>query len=370
MANINQHNIEVEQGENVPPVQNEPRFTLTYLASLVHTTFSGNRSELHDFLADCNNAFELAQPDQHRALLLAVLAKIRSPAKANLAPYSFLSWNELKEKLKLLYQDKKHLVQLNEELNACKQAPGESISQFYNRIELIVSRVISATSQNCVERTLLPGMIASIKDNALNRFVHHSVPHISSFLRGRDFNTLNDAFTIALGEERAANVHKTNRPSFTSKYCRKCRKEGHFTGDCRNSNNQNYTNNKYCSICKNNSHNTVDCFKKSQIRVLSNNSNINMAKTKKSCRYCKKFGHELEECHKLKFVQEKKKGLRKYCRHCKSDTHNEDECNRNNPSNGKNGFNNKKSSLNYLRCPPVDTGTEDNGTSIHMVSFS
>lgn len=76
-----------------------PRYPITYLSSLITSTFSGDHNTLSDFLSDCNNAFELCHPDQQHALLLTVLAKIKSPDKSTLNPYTFRSWDELKIKL-------------------------------------------------------------------------------------------------------------------------------------------------------------------------------------------------------------------------------------------------------------------------------
>lgn len=317
-------------------------FTLTYLASLIGSTFNGNRSELPDFIADCNNAFELASPEQHRPLIITVLSKIKAPAKTQLCPYTFKTWKDLKEKLKLLYQDKKHYVQLMEELNSLKQNPNENVTQYYQRVEEISGRVLSAAQQNCDDKNLIEGKLATIKENALSRFIHHSHPQISAFLRGREIKNLNEAFTLALAEERALNIHKKGFKS--SKYCRNCRTETHNTNECRRSNN----NNKYCSFCKNNSHNTIDCFKKGQIKTVQ----VQAAFTK-ICRYCKNKGHDINECRKLKFKTQNQSTGNKYCANCKMNNHNTYECRR--TRNDEKNVNNTKGSLNYMRRPVQDT---------------
>ena len=80
---------------------------------------------------------------------------------------------------KLLYQDKKHHVQLIEELSSIKQGQQENITQFYQRLEELVGRILSSTKQSCSEANLLPGKIASVDENALNRFLFHCHPQVS-----------------------------------------------------------------------------------------------------------------------------------------------------------------------------------------------
>lgn len=52
------------------------RYASAYLSSLIINTIDGNRATLSDFIADCTNAFELANFDQKRALLTITLPKI------------------------------------------------------------------------------------------------------------------------------------------------------------------------------------------------------------------------------------------------------------------------------------------------------
>ncbi|KAL6953673.1 hypothetical protein U1Q18_051904, partial [Sarracenia purpurea var. burkii] len=127
----------------------------------------GDRSTLSDFLADCTNAFELAHEDQSEPFSRP-LSQNSKPAKASLAAYSFHSWNELKEKLKLHYQDRQHEVTLMEELANCRQLPSESVTQYYTRIEQLVAKLITAAVQNNIDPSLIPGKISCIKENALN----------------------------------------------------------------------------------------------------------------------------------------------------------------------------------------------------------
>ncbi|KAF2886324.1 hypothetical protein ILUMI_19849 [Ignelater luminosus] len=183
-------------------------FTIEFLCKLIPQEFSGDRYELGPFIANCNNANDLASDNQKTALLYYILSKITGRAKEQLAQQSFRNWNDLKEKLKTLYQDKKHYCQIMEDLNNCKQNLNESVSDFFQRLELLNSRALSATQQYTIDKTLLPGKLQSINEITLNRFIYHSTPQISQMLRWKDF-TLNEAYAAAVAEERALNIYKS-----------------------------------------------------------------------------------------------------------------------------------------------------------------
>lgn len=245
--------------------QSIPNFSIEFLCKLIPKEFSGNRYELGQFLANCNNAIALASPNQHTPLLYFILSKISGRAKEQLAQQQFDNWDELKEKLKILYQDKKHYCQLMEELNNCRQNYSESVSDFFQRLEVLNSRAISAVQQYTSDHRDIPGKIQAINEITLNRFVYHSHPSISQMLRWKDFDSLNSAYTAAIAEERALNIQKPK-----TKFCKICNRKNHDTSQCR--------------------------YKKPVER------NINQVTSElKVCRYCKNTGHLIEECRKRIF---------------------------------------------------------------------
>ncbi|KAF5278273.1 hypothetical protein FQR65_LT15707 [Abscondita terminalis] len=204
--------------------------SLEFLCKLISTEFSGNRYDLGQFLANCNNANHLASENQKIPLLFYILSKITGRAKEQLAQQSFQSWEDLKCKLKDLYQDKKHYCQLMEELNNSKQNPNENISQYFQRIELLNARALSAVQQYTSDPNLLQGKIHTINEITLNRFIYHSHPAISQMLRWKDFDNLNAAFTAALTEEKALNIHK---PYQKRLFCKICKRTNHETSQCK-----------------------------------------------------------------------------------------------------------------------------------------
>lgn len=154
----------------------EDTFSLTFLASLIPKPFSGNRSELNYFILDCISAFNLAKPNQITPLLCTVLSKIEDPAKTQLTNFTFENWDELKTKLKSLYQDKERYAQLFEELNNLKQFQKETMSQYYRRIELAQTNVLKEISLIETDEAMLSGSIKNIAQITLSRFIYHSQP--------------------------------------------------------------------------------------------------------------------------------------------------------------------------------------------------
>jgi len=79
-SSIDSH--EFEQHESVN--RNEPSCSLTFLCSLITKSFDGNRSELHEFIANCNSAFKFANETQSEQLMAFVISKITGSARAQM----------------------------------------------------------------------------------------------------------------------------------------------------------------------------------------------------------------------------------------------------------------------------------------------
>ncbi|KAK4885246.1 hypothetical protein RN001_001517 [Aquatica leii] len=219
--------------------------SLKFQCKLISTEFSGNRYDLGQFLANCNSANQLATENQKVLLLFYILSKITERERERLGQQTFQSWDSLKNKLKELYQDKKHYCQLVEELNNCKQRPNEDISKYFQIIELLNSRALSAVQQYTSDPKLLDGKIHTINEITLNRFIYHSHPAISQMFRWKEFLNLNSALTVALTEEKSLNIHKTfqKRP-----YCTVIKNNLDATGN-------QWKNNHDTNICKMNAMN-------------------------------------------------------------------------------------------------------------------
>lgn len=283
---------------------------LTVLFKFIKS-FSGERTELNTFITNVNSAFSLAQPNQKPSLFLYVVSQLSTNVINEIQISDISSWTELKNKLKLYYSHTKHLAQTHEELETIKQKQNETITEFFKRVEKVKNECIQAETLNCENQNELIGLKKAIQRTALRRFIIHCKPEISQMLRARDIATLNDAFTLALQEEKIINYTKSKSSSnSTSSYSNS------------NSNSHSTKSNLYCSYCKTHTHTTQNCKKKPNLyNKPHNNFNTNRNRThtfnnntasnsqfsnsprsnEKSCNYCKNLGHTIDECRKRQF---------------------------------------------------------------------
>lgn len=249
----------------------EQDFKISFLCSLIPKSFDGNRLELYEFLSNCDNANKFASEAQKEPLLAFIISRLTGNAKAQLRDKTVNDWEELQNILLQLYSDKKHYTQLMEELNTIRQNTNEPVVTFYNRIENLTTRILNSISNKSASEKR--GRTETISEIALQRFMYHTLPDISRFLRGRDFSTISSALTAALEEERALQMYKNVRgPSQVNQ------------------------NKKFCTICRKTNHNTNQCFRNKQKPIhqmtLQQRPKLNF------CDYCKKPYHTIEKCFK------------------------------------------------------------------------
>lgn len=259
------------------------KLSLEFLIKLMPDSFDGDRFKLRSFIKQIDSVFELAQPSQLQPLLLYVKSKIIGKAREQVDIHCNLTtWTEISELLIRLYQDKKSLDQLLEELIQMNQTANENVSQFYQRLEDLSSRILGIIHATETDPSKLSGRLVMIQDMTLNRFIYHTHPQISQMLRYRSFDNINNALTAASAEEKALRLaYKTN----ISK-CKICGRNNHTTNNC-------YKNkNKQMPISKN---------------IHYNQSNTNRQdQTPKQCKYCKNFGHTINECRKREYNNSRK----------------------------------------------------------------
>lgn len=269
-----------------------PEFQLTFLCSLIPRSFDGKRSEFHEFITNCNNAVELASESQQKPLFVYIISKLTGSVRSQLQGKTYKSWVELKEILCTFYQDKKHYIQLMEELNTLKQGMSESVGSFHERIDKLTTRLLSSISFKNENEHI--GKIETIKELALSRFLHHSKPEISRFLRSQQINEISDALCKAIEEERAINICSNEFKSKLSiKYCNFCKRNGHNSKDCFKKPNNNTTINFNQKSNHNHSHKNP-------------NGPSNFPNTDKFCNYCKNRGHLINECRKREYNNKRK----------------------------------------------------------------
>lgn len=159
-------------------------YELPFLIKLILEKFDGDRYRIRSFVKQIDGVFKLAAETQKPALLLYVKSRISGKAREQIDIHCNLTTWDLN-----LYQDKKSLDQLFEELNAIMQRKNENVSQFF-----LSSRILAAVHTSEQDESLLPGSIAMVTKMTLNRIIYHTHPQISQMLRYREFRTINLPF--------------------------------------------------------------------------------------------------------------------------------------------------------------------------------
>lgn len=285
----------------MPETSETSEFRLNFLCSLIPKSFDGKRSEFQEFLVNCKNAVELASDSQQKPLFVFIISRLTGSVRSQLQGKKYTNWEELKEILCTFYQDKKHYIQLMEELNTLKQGFSEPIMLYHERIDKIITRIIGSLSFK--DRNEEKIKIDTINELGLSRFIHHSKPEISRFLRAQNFDNLSDALTKAIEEERAIGISNNEFKPKNPKYCNFCKRNGHSNRECfKNKNNGNSINFNQKSQNQN--------FQNNQYRANNNNShansNTNTNFQVKICNYCKNKGHLISECRKREYNNNRK----------------------------------------------------------------
>lgn len=179
-------------------------------------SYDCNRDYLSAWITKCDRAFLLAQEDQTDVLFAFVQNKLTDKAQSVCTNSVFENWNDLKEFLKTRFGNRKHLTHLMFQLQSCKQLPNETVAQYISKIEICLKRLISCIKQNTENEDLLPGQLDSTNQLALHTFLMGINPQISQVLRSRNPTDLNDAFNIALEEEKFNLL--INKQNFEFKY--------------------------------------------------------------------------------------------------------------------------------------------------------
>lgn len=166
------------------------------------------------------------------------------------------------------------------------------------RIETALKKLLTSVKQICENNSELVGRLASINDLALQTFILNVKPEIGLILRSRQTKTLNEAFNVAIEEEKIQSLmreqHNKNRSTyFQNKNPNYNNSSGAYPK--YNNNNNNNNQNRSVKFVANDKKNSKG----------NNQSNFN---GEKFCKYCKNNGHVIDECRKLKFKNSQRKG--------------------------------------------------------------
>ena len=254
------------------------------LAERMINKYDGDKSNLHVFIDNCNNAFTLLNPVYKIAFVSVVLAKIEGNIRSTLLNRSFASWESLKEHLLENYSEKRTFAQWQLELNSCRQGNTESISRYSSRVENCFIKLIKSLDPKLTKEAR-EANVELLKKQALNIFISGLQPQLHILLKSQKPLTFEDAVSIAISEEQEIKsrqeMYLKQNYSPSIKKCLNCNKLGHLAFQCRNQptirhvqTNINNTNVPTCYNCQKKGHLARDCWSKRNTNT-SYNRNVN-----------------------------------------------------------------------------------------------
>ncbi|CAH0732030.1 unnamed protein product, partial [Brenthis ino] len=226
------------------------------LIKLIPTFDTSKTQEVYRFVRSCDSAFQLAADvEKQQILLVYALNNITGVGAPDIHCRQYAFWEDLKSYLIEKFSNVKTISHLNLELQSMFQKQGESLTDYYHRVDLCRSKIIEKLSTEIKDGTL-PGRIASTEETALSVFVNGLSSEIGTMLRTRGFQNLTEAGRFAIEEDKIRSMnasrqllfnHKPSKPSDTNrinytkpnithtphKICNYCKKPGHLISECR-----------------------------------------------------------------------------------------------------------------------------------------
>lgn len=242
--------------------------------------FDGSRDKLNAYLNNCRNAINLASSSQQDILLKYTLSQLEGRAESACSIKEFETWQQLEEFLKSQFGDRKHYAALLLDLQNCRQSNIETVNQFALRVESCLSKLLAEINISIPTRKKgeLAGRVAAMQDLALHTFTSGLNARLSTVVRCRDPETLNEAINFAVSEEKILQT-SSRQPSFNN-----------ANSFSRQSPQRPFQQNK--------------SFVQHGVNV-SNRPNDQRPAASTSgppvCRYCKAIGHTIDVCRKREY---------------------------------------------------------------------
>lgn len=249
--------------------------------------FDGSREKLTPFINNCKNALSLSSPPQTDILFKYILSQLEGRAESACSIKDFDNWLQLEEFLKSQFGERKHYAALLTDLQSCRQEIGDSVSQFALKVESCLSKLLTEINVSIPTKKKgeLAGRVAAMEDLAIHTFTVGLAPRLSTVVRCRDPETLNEAINIAISEEKITQAV-----------------------DKRNTNNNKFNNNNYNRYNKFNSFNKLpsnrpkfEQFRPVHVTSQYQNPSSSRNPSEPICRYCKFTGHTIENCRKREY---------------------------------------------------------------------
>lgn len=214
---------------NPNSTRSDEQISLSILLKFIKP-YNGDTEKLSALLTNCNTAMNLADDTQILVVFAYIQCQLVDKAEAACVNHIFDDYEELKNFLKRMYSEKKHYNHLLIELQQCRQLHNESVSQYIFKIESCLKRLLTVIRQNNQTASELPGKIAAMNDLALHTYILGVSSPIGQIRRSRDIRDLNEAFVMALEEEKIKNYLKLNNTRNCSTGI--CHKSGYTSSQC------------------------------------------------------------------------------------------------------------------------------------------
>lgn len=253
---------------------------MNFLSKFINK-FDGNREKLNAFLNNCRNAISLALPPQRDTLLKYILSQLEGHAESACSIKEFESWQQLEDFLKSQFGERKHYAALLSDLQDCCQNSGETVNQFALRLESCLSKLLTEINITIPTKKKgeLAGRVAAMQDLALHTFISGLHARLSTVVRCRNPEALNEAIGFAVSEEK---IIQTNLKRNSSSSNSNLPNQGRWPQSQRR-------------------------FQPNRIftqQNVSNGSNTQRPISNSGppiCRYCKAIGHTIDVCRKREY---------------------------------------------------------------------
>lgn len=167
-------------------------------------SFSGNPTELVDWLADVDSIFRTyrdknATADQINVLERVIRRKISGEAADILNANNITSdWDAIKTTLILYYRDKRDVKTLDYELTTIKKLSSESLSTYYSRVNDILTHIIAQIHTDDKLKTNAATHIAYFRDKALDAFIRGLEAPLNVLLKSTSPTSLGQSYQFCM----------------------------------------------------------------------------------------------------------------------------------------------------------------------------
>lgn len=122
------------------------------LAEKILIKFDRFNSILHEFIDNCDQAYNLVSDINKPILFSIIKTKLTHNARSLTQNQIFETWQQLRQHLFDLYSDKRTIGQWQLELNSCRQNFNESVASFSTCVESCYIKLINSLEDNMTKK--------------------------------------------------------------------------------------------------------------------------------------------------------------------------------------------------------------------------